>query len=273
MESIGISINPRETVRTNLPRVTVSSVIDLLACPKKFNYDRVSRDWGNEEPSDNVARGKALHSVMRDLYSRRIDGDVPLDHLDAVVDRAFKKGRFSPDADKDAECQRISSMARVLVESDDIEDIMGTLAVEISIDYDLYRKGRPLIKISARLDRVLVRASEPCVLVVRDYKSGRIKIDLAEAYIILRAAKHKWPDHDQYLLELDGFDEEGRVVREKVDYEECREQHDYFRTRAVEVLTRGYDHNEWPAGPSDRCTYCRIRQECQGLPADDINNF
>lgn len=267
------TLNPREVVRTNVPRVTVSSVVDLLACPKKFNHDRVSRDWGNEEPSDNVERGKALHSVMRELYSRRIDGEVPLDYLDAIVDRALKKGRFSVDADKEAEKRRVSSMSRTLVESDDFEDINGTVAVEISIEYDLYCNGRPLVKISARLDRVLVRASEPRVLVVRDYKSGRIKIDLSEVYIILRAAKHKWRDYDRYLLEMDGFDEDGRVVRETVDYEECRDQHDYFRTRAVEVLSRGYDYGDWPASPGERCTYCRIRKDCQGLPDDDIDNF
>ena len=120
---------------------------------------------------------------------------------------------------------------------------------------------------------MLVRASEPTILVVRDYKSGAIRIDLAEVYVMLRAAKHKWPGYEHYLLELDGLDSDDRVVRERVDYNECRDQHDCFRTKAVEVLTRGYDTGEWPASPGTCCTYCPIRENCQGLPADDIDNF
>lgn len=268
-----IKVNPREIVQTKIPRVTTSSVADLLACPKRFQNDRVSRDWGSEGPSDIVERGKALHGVMRELYTRRVDGDVPLDYLGAVVDRAIKKVHYSPDTDKNAERQRVTSMARSLVEADDYEDVDGTIGVEVSIEYDLKHNGRQMLKISSRLDRVLARASAPEVLVVRDYKSGKIRIDLIEAYIMLRTTKHKWPDYDRYQLEVDGFNEEDRVIRETVDYQECRDQHDYFRTRAVEVLTRGYDYGEWPACPGERCTYCRIRQDCQGLLADDIDNF
>ena len=270
---ISLPVNPRESVRTNIPRVTVSSIADLLACPRKFYETRIMRNWNQDSPNDNLERGKALHAVLRDLYNLRTDGTIPLDRLEVIVDRNVRRTNYSPDADKENERRRVMTMADAFVRSDDWEDIAGTIAVEKSIEYDLYSQGKALIKFSARLDRVLVRESDPQILVIRDYKSGAIKVDLAEVYVILRAAKHQWPSYREYVLELDGLSADDRIVRETVNYEECREMHDYFRTRAVEVLEAGYESNNWPACEGSCCVYCSLRESCLGLTPDEINNF
>jgi hypothetical protein len=71
--------------------------------------------------------------------------------------------------------------------------------------------GDTLFVVQSKLDRALVRESQPSVLVVRDYKSSYYtpKRDVLEGLVQLWSAKNLFGGYQEYVLELEHITMDG----------------------------------------------------------------
>lgn len=254
-----------DKVWTVVPRITPSSANDL-ECPKKYKTLRIDKNWPMREPMDSVAHGIAVHDVLRQVYATRVGGQPNLAHVEALTRTAVYRGRYSDRQDRQEAVQRVIAAVCGYVGCDDAEDVEGTIDLERQSEFVYQHQGKPLFMVSAKLDRTLVRASQPTRLVNRDYKTTRPRIDLREAFVALWVAKKQYPGYSSYALELDWIDEDNRVRRDVIEGHELRGQHAVMTELALNVLMA----QEWPAIPGDTCTYCPLRSQCQGLPVEEL---
>ena len=248
----------QEIIHTAVPRITISSVSDL-ACIKKFVTLRVQKQWPPREPVDAIAHGTAVHEILRDLYSYNRHGDsLDLAHIDAITRRAVYKGRYSEACDRDIAIARAKIAAMAFVESDDGDDIEGTKRCEELIEFEVGENGQALYLVSATLDRVIVRQSEPDLLVVRDYKTGKAGVDLRQALIQLWAAKQRYKGFARYKLEVDSLNDDDRIEREVIWGKDLIGQKAVLHQLAKRVLSASM----YIAEPGPQCTYCPLRPTC-----------
>ena len=150
-------------------------------------------------------------------------------------------------------------MIRGYVGQDDEEDGLGTTAVEQFIQFPIEYQKKPLFILSGRFDRVLVRPSEPRVLVIRDYKLSRPRVDLDASLIVLWLAKLAYPGYDEYRVEWEFVDEGGRVDRETVTVADVRGMFKDLQNRIREVILS----DQHPAEPGEFCAWCPLKETCQ----------
>lgn len=80
------------------------------------------------------------------------------------------------------------------------------------------------------------------------------------------AAKHAYPGYDSYAMEVDWIAGDGSVSTDTVEGRELRGLHPIIFNAAVRVI----HEKRWDACPSERCTYCHLRSQCQQLPAVEM---
>jgi hypothetical protein len=137
----------------------------------------------------------------------------------------------------------------------------------VRVRYGDMGETRVLCILSARLDCVLFRRSNPDTLIIRERKTTAQRVDLKECYIMMRIAKKKYPEYKQIVIEFDWLDSDNRVIRDTITQREVAGQHKIVMGMAYKVLTA----TEYPAVPGEQvCKFCPHRIACQGLPADEI---
>jgi hypothetical protein len=258
------------TIRTAAPRLTPSSVNDLL-CPAKYKLLRIDRVWKKRDPLIPVAHGKSVHQLLNLVYSARVNGEVDLSNLEAQARGAVMGNTYPRSIDVEEQVGRVMAAVRGFVAADDYEDIQGILpgGLEKGGEFPLLMEnGRVLCILSAVLDCLLVRQSQGEKLIIRERKTTAQRIDLKECYIQMRIAKKMYPQYRDIAIEFDWLDEDNRVIRDTVTARMVRGQHQIVLGMAYKVLTA----TDFPAVPGEtQCRYCSEREKCQQLPADEIS--
>lgn len=248
---------------THLPRITVSSLQDI-SCSKRFRATRIERTaWADREPMPVIVpRSSAWHEVLHMIHLYRVeDGTLPLRDLDLFVRQAVLHARYERDADRKAEMDTVRAMTMLFLDSQDEEDVRAIFALEAPAEFDFHWRGAPMARMSARLDRLLVRADNSKHLVLQDFKSGARKISLSEAFLQLWCSKVTWPDFESFSLENIWVDlEDGTVDVDVITTDMVSGQQRYL-IGAAERAIRGEPVAE--AGPW--CTFCNIRKKCQAF--------
>ncbi len=189
-----------------------------------------------------------------------------MNDLEAYAETAMYAARYDRDTDRAVEVARVVEMARLFVDNQDPEDIEAIIALETQVEFDYCYKGERLVRIVATIDRALIRPSNPGTVVIQDFKSTRQCVNLAECFLLIWCAARRWAGFE-YVLELIWIDaEEGTVTVDVITANMVRKQHKILTTALLRRL------NEEPvaeAGPA--CTFCCIRDKCQGLPAVDMD--
>lgn len=244
---------------TPLPRITPSSVSDLQ-CAKKFHTLRVLNQWPSSTPNTSALYGTALHAVLRDVYDSK-NGPAPnMKSLDVYARQAFFAIDYSNRQHREEDIARCIKMVRSYVSQDSQEDIAGTIAVEAVGTFTVNHKGAPLFDLFAKLDRVIVRNRQNQCLIVRDYKTGKPRIDLNAACVQLWVAKLMYPGYASYELEIDWIGNKGIPKRDFIQTKDVQKVAGLINVRTL-AIRFGAEH---PAEPGDHCTYCPLRSECQG---------
>jgi len=259
---------PRDTVQTELPRLTASSVNDL-DCPKKYKQLRIDKDWPARPPVDAVQHGLAVHDVLRMLYMARRGHVLPVERIDTLAKIAVMKKVYSDDMDPVEEIARVARKVRGYVACDDPEDILATIDLERWSEFKFKLDGVPLYTVSAKIDRIIVRPERPGALTIRDYKTGgRPKIDLKECFIFFWVARKRYKPQGftEIEMELDWIDEDGRVSRDLITQADVKGVH----LEVVEAALKVLQGSEWPESPGEVCCYCPIRSVCQPLEDEDL---
>ena len=248
---------------TDLPRITVSSLQDI-SCSKRFRATRIEKTaWANREPMPLIVpRSSAWHEVLHMLHLYRSpEGTLPLRDLDMFVRQAVMRARYERDADRKAEQEIVRAMTMLFLDNQDEEDILAIYGLEAPAEFDFEWKGAPLARMSARLDRLLVRPENPTHLVLQDYKAGARKVSLAESFLQLWCAKVTWPEFKSYSLENIWVDvNDGTIDVDVISTDMVAGQQRYL-IGAAERAIRGEAVAE--AGPW--CTFCNIRKVCQAF--------
>ena len=257
-----------DIVQTTAPRLTPSSVGDLR-CPAKYKLLRIDRNWPKRDVILPVAHGKAVHAVLRDVYTERSAGTVDISNLEAQARAAVRNTWYPKEANREEQVKRVMSAVLGFINADDEEDIKGVLKLEEQGEFEIrLPDGRVLCVMSAKLDCLLVRATDPDTLVIRERKTTSQRVDLAECYLMMRVARKMYPQYGNVVIEFDWLDEDCRVVRDTVTMAEVRGQHQIVLGLAYRVLTA----TEFPAIPSEEaCKFCPRRSLCQSLPADEVS--
>jgi len=252
---------------TNLtPRISPTSVGDL-SCAKRFHTLRVLKQWPPRDPLSFASFSLAFHDLIGRVYDPANSPAPSLTHLDTWSRQAFKKHRYADEGAREEDRARCLRMVRGYVAQDDIEDAEGTFATERFLEFDFNHDDELLFILSGRLDRVLVRADEPDVLIVRDCKLSRPKVNLEAAYVTLLLAKLGYPGYRTYRAEFDFIDEGGRVDREVVTVADIKGMHRAIMERARRVIL----NPDKPAEPGERCQFCQLRPTCQPHLSAAIN--
>lgn len=246
-----------------LPRLTPSNIADL-ECRKRYHVLRTLRQWPPRPLNLQTEFGIAFHEVVRHVYDPRHRPLPNLEHIDAWVQAAFYARRVPRDM-LEAECARCTRLVKQYIAND--EDADYTLEVERQGEFPIAVEGRPLFLLSAKLDRVIVRASDRKRLVVRDYKTSRPYRSLEEAFLQLWVAKLLYPSYKKYALELDWIGEEGDVERDVIEGGMLRGMHAMIRDKAIRVFTSD-DHG---AEAGEACFRCPLRPGCQPEAAVELD--
>jgi len=245
-----------------VPTITPSNINELFQCAKRFHQLRVMRDWPqNGKMSASAQTGIAAHRVLRDVYEpANIKGDQPdLSKLDLLARVATASQSIEPGQRPVVEAN-IRDLVRFYVNNDDLEDVEGTLGVEVEGRFTVAdANGAAFFMVQAKLDRVLVRASQPTILVVRDYKTSHNKPrrDLYEALIQLWVAKLLYPGYAEYLLELDHITLDG-IERQTVTSKELKR----LSSIVVAQVRRFLADPTFPPTRSEGCHFCPLKEAC-----------
>lgn len=230
-----------------------------LECPKKFQILRVLNQWPEEPNSYDNRFPNALHAALRDVFDPTKGIPPHTDRIDLYAKQAIYAARYSDPAQREVEISRCKLALRRYLANDSEEDITGTIAVEVSGRFSLGNPA-PICEVSARLDRIIVRESDPNTLIVRDYKTGRPRIDLAVAFVQLFVAMALYPDYEKYAVEYDWIDlTSGTVERDTVNGTDLRGVIYEIASRVIEFGKS----TDYPAHPGEVCTYCPLRSKCQ----------
>ncbi len=241
-----------------LPELSPSSIGDL-ACSKRYHTLRVLNLWPPKSAIGAVARGSAFHGVINSLYASRHEGQLDTRDIPALAREAVQRQSWPAGTVLAEETARVENLARTYLRSEDPEDIATTIGTETLIGFVFHHCDKPLAYIKAMLDRVLVRAEEPDVLVVKEYKTSQQRVELREALILLWCAKTRWPGF-RYVLEYEWIDAERSVERTVVTTDMVQGQLKLLVHSLLRVLNTP-PHSE----PGSKCHWCHLRAECQEL--------
>ncbi len=264
-------LNAREVVKTTVPRLTVSSLSDL-DCPKKFKDTRIERNWDTSRgPILAVSHGTAVHKVLRSIYLNRRGYELDMTRLEAQARDAVWGTAYPANNDRSEAVARVVQSVRAFVDADDEESIQGTIDLERQGQFlvEDRRTGAGLFVASAKLDRTLVRASEPERGICAETKTTKQRISLQEAFLQLWVFRKMYPrlNFTSWAIEYNFLDSEFRVVREVVDWEDVRGQSVILLRKALRV----FQATEYPPIQGDCCTYCRMRETCTTLQDETVD--
>ena len=262
---------------TNLtPRISPTSVSDLR-CAKRFYTLRVLKQYPERDPLSWASFGTAFHDVIARVYNPKTPNAMPtgtalpkattaqaggppsLDALEEWSRQAFRKHRYADAMAREEDRERCVRMVCGYLGQEDEEDGPATIAVEQFIQFPIEYQQKLLFILSGRFDRVLVRPSEPRVLIIRDYKLSRPRVDLDASLIVLWLAKLAYPGYDEYRVEWEFVDEGGRVDRETVTVDDVRGMFKELQNRIREVILS----DQHPAEPGEFCAWCPLKESCQ----------
>lgn len=242
-----------------LPELSPSSIGDL-ACSKRYHTLRILNLWPPKSAIGAVARGSAFHNVMNSLYSSRYEGQLDARDIPALAREAVQRQSWPAGTTLAEEAARVECLARTFLASEDPEDVSATLCTETAVGFVFHYCNKPLAYIKATLDRVLVRAEEPDVLVIKEYKTTAQRVELREALLLLWCAKTRWPGF-KYVLEYEWIDAaEGSVLRTVVTTDMVQGQLKLLVGSLLRVLS-----TPPVAEPGPKCQWCHLRPECQEL--------
>lgn len=252
---------------SQLARVTPSSIGDL-ECSYRHYQLRVKKAWPKRPMIATVARGVAVHEVLRLAYHHRV-GDQPcVDHLEAWARVATWRGRWPEGTDKGAETQKVIAVVCALIgnDADDPEAVEGIIDLELQLEHPLVHEGEAIGLWSCKLDQVLYRKSEPTTLVVREFKTTTPRIDLRECYLQLSLAKRKYAHRgfEHYRIEFLWVGEDNRVTMEIVRDTDLKGVHAVVREAAIRVLT----DQEHRTTTGEGCIFCPLRDTCPSQKAE-----
>jgi len=178
--------------------VGASDLEALAACPRKYFFERILglRAW--EEPEEKlalspVARGKAVHDVLRTLYSRRLPSALGAEELAAEAARLTGEALAALEAEGELPRPFVLEMERRLLSSrlaafvrEDLEAGEGWEPTHFELRFgrrpalsdDAASTAKPFVlafpggaaEIHGRIDRVDLRGAGARIL---DYKTGR----------------------------------------------------------------------------------------------------
>jgi len=245
---------------TILPRITPSNVGDL-ECLKKFHTLRVLGEWpprNGTNPNTAAQFGNAVHAVLKNVYDPRNGTPPNLDRLDIYVKQAFYANRYDNPTQRQEDMVRCSQVVKHYVKNDDLEDAIDTIDVEHFGEFVIDHDGKPLFRVSAKLDRLIVRQSNVDQLVVRDYKLGKPSIDLKQAFVTLFVAKLEYPQFKSYSLEYDWIGADGEVSRDVINTYVVNGQYSLLVRQILRVL----ETEKYLAEPGDVCNYCPLQPDC-----------
>jgi len=250
-----------------LPSISPSSVADL-DCIKKFHTLRVLGEWPETNKSFGTVMlfGLGVHAVLKNLYSPSNPVRPDIKNLDIYARQAFYNLRYMDIADRDEDLERCKRIVLKYIEQDDIEDADNTIAVERSGDILIERNEKPGFFLTAKLDRV-IRRNE--TIVVRDYKFGKPRLNLHEAFIQLWLAKLTYPEYRSFVAEYDWIDSNGRVERDSITPDRFKGIYRQLIDK-INLVLDSIDEGDYPAQPGESCTYCPLKRECQPTPTRDI---
>lgn len=264
-------LNPREIVKTNFPRLTTSSIGDL-SCPKKFADSRLERNWDNTRgPIFAVSNGIAVHKILHTIYLNRRGCELDLRRLDAQAKDAVWSTTYPAETSRAEAVSRVIQSVRGFVENDDEEAIAGTLDLERQGQFlvEDRRTGQGLFIASAKLDRTLVRASEPQRGILAEAKTTKQKISLQEAFLQLWIFRKMYPrlGLTSWAIEYNFLDADFRVVRVTVDWADVQGQSVLLLQKALRV----FQAETYPAIQCEACTYCKFRDQCCSLESEPVD--
>ena len=263
-------LNPREVLKTSLFRLTVSA-IGSLDCPRKFKDERIERNWDTTRgPIFAVAHGQAVHKVLHSLYSTRRGWEIDLSRLEAIAKGAVWGTSYPAGIDREKAISQVILSVKAFVEADDDEAVEGTIDLEQQGQFIVQdrRTDEGLFIASARLDRTPIRASEPQRLVLRESKTTKQRISLQESFLQLWIARKMYPSKkypdlhiNSWAIEYDFLDQDLRVVRDVVEWEDVQGQSVLLLRKVMRVLNA----TDYPAIQCEQCVYCKFREECCSL--------
>ena len=242
----------------DIPTITPTSVNDLI-CAKKFWTLRVLKQWPPRPPLSFGAFGTAVHAILKEVYDPRNAPLPSLEDLDVWTREAFFRQRYSDEQCRELDMDRAKRMVGGYVYQADGAETVGTIATERLLERPIFHDGKPLFVLSGVVDRMIVLPDDPDTLILLDLKTGRPKVDLWQACVLLALAKLTMPQYKKYVLFYDWLDEGGRVDRDGINTADVKGVWPRIMRRAVEVLTA----DEHLAEPTDYCTYCPLRADCQ----------
>ena len=236
--------------------VTPSNCL-YLGCLRKANelivYKRYS---GLRKQGGALVFSSGLHRALRDVYDPQNGPPPNLQNLAGYIRAAFLRQPYPDAAAREHDVCRAAKIIAEYVDADD--DAAYTIAVERTGIYQV-RAGDLIYELHARLDRALVRPSEPDVLVVRDYKIGRLSLEPEQVTINLDVAKMLWPHFRAYCLEVDGLVDGGETERLVYHSRECK---GIISSSITPRVRRFAQATEMLAEPGEACMYCGAKQGC-----------
>lgn len=262
-----------DTRWTDLPILHPSSIGDLLGCSKKYDELRVKKNWPPNRPPMpiRVPRGSAWHECLRSVHAARWTDNqgvwhLPLADLEAHAASAVYSARYEREVSREDEVDQVLAMTRLFLDNQDYETLAEIVLLETQIEFSYSFKNEKLARISATIDRILIRGDRPDVVVGQDFKSTTGQsVNLAEAFLMIWCLARKFPGKTcelEYIF-LDADD--GQVCVTVITQEMVRSQHKIITQALLRRLV------EPPtAQPGNCCTFCILRDQCQGLDAVDL---
>ena len=249
----------------DIPTITPTSVNDLN-CSKKFWTLRVKKQWPPRPPLSFGAFGTAVHSILKEIYDPRNAPLPALDDLNVWTREAFFKHRYADEECRTLDMERATRMVCGYVFQADNDETIGTIATERMFERPIFHDQKPLFTLSGVADRLIVLPNDPDTLIVLDLKTGKPKVDLWQACVLLALAKLSMPQFKNYVLYYDWIDEGGRVDRDRVTTADLKGVWPRIMKRAVEILSS----EEHEPEPTEFCTYCPLRSECQSTAGTTV---
>lgn len=245
--------------------VSPSTIAWLMECPLKFHEAQNRPYDSGQETQPHLRFGTALHDALARIYSHPQD----LRNMDAIADHLRAAFRQRPYSDEECRRHDIQRGGRLICaylgEMDDAP--YNILGVERRAAFPVKICGEVAYRISARHDLILVRESEPDVLILRDWKVCRqpATATLEQKWIMLTALRWAFPKYSTLRLEIDTFHDEIACERAVYNTRDLKGVVNCVNERVLDYLST--DKHLPTPGPG--CQWCERRALCESEFAID----
>jgi hypothetical protein len=240
------------------PVLTISpSSINWMRCPHKYQIliaERRYPEWKGKAPV--LKFGTAVHAVLYQVYCQ---GDPEsLDNLGTYLQNAFARETYPTQDDRQHEIVRADRLVRLYLKQMD-DAPMTVLGTEQNAKFPVERNGQIAYRISARHDLVLVRAHEPDVLIVRDWKVGSNQFLAPEqVWVNMAAARFAHPRYPQIRFEVDALNTDDGCQR--ITYESSAMKG--IVRQVSERVARFIEDQVHDPVPGAECHHCPLEETC-----------